>query len=149
MFSLKPHIYMQNHKERTDKVTKKRIHPFLAKTWRVMLLMLGLLAMSTWYASSNARSIAVRKVFGSTVDNEVRRNARSFMLMTLIAAAVAIPISVVIVRKLLETEAERITGTWWIYVAATLLILAVAYVSVLWQTLKAARTNPAVELKKE
>lgn len=45
MFSLKPHIYMQNHKERTDKVTKKRIHPFLAKTWRVMLLMLGLLAI--------------------------------------------------------------------------------------------------------
>ena len=115
----------------------------------ILLAMLGLLAMSTWYASSNARSIAVRKVFGSTVDNEVRRNARSFMLMTLIAAAVAIPISVVIVRKLLETEAERITGTWWIYVAATLLILAVAYVSVLWQTLKAARTNPAVELKKE
>ena len=115
----------------------------------ILLAMLGMLAMSTWYASSNAKNIAVRKVFGSTVESEVRRNARSFMLMTLAAAAVAIPISVVVVRKLLETKAERITGTWWIYVVATILILVVAYASVLWQTLRAARTDPAVELKKE
>ena len=42
---LKPHIYMQKHKERTNKVTKKRIRPFLAKAWRVTLWMFGLLTI--------------------------------------------------------------------------------------------------------
>ena len=40
-------------------------------------------------------------------------------------------------------------GYWWIFVVAVLLTGLIAFVSVLWQTLKAARTNPAIEVKKE
>ena len=115
----------------------------------ILLAMLGLLAMSTWYASSNAKNIAVRKVFGSTIEKETERTVRSFMILTAIAAVIAVPISLAIVRRLLESYAERITGTWWIYLASTIVIFVVAYVSVLWQTLRAARTDPATELKKE
>ena len=38
---------------------------------------------------------------------------------------------------------------WWIFVVAVLLTGLIAFVSVIWQVLKAAKTNPAIELKKE
>jgi putative ABC transport system permease protein len=49
----------------------------------------------------------------------------------------------------LENYPERISRYSWVFLVSTLLMLAIAFLSVLWQTLKAARTNPAVELKKE
>jgi len=49
----------------------------------------------------------------------------------------------------LERFAYRVEGYGWVFVAAALISLAIAFASVLWQTLKAAKTNPAVELKKE
>ena len=43
----------------------------------------------------------------------------------------------------------RLEGYWWIFVLAAVITFAVSLLSILWQTLKAAKTNPAVELKKE
>jgi putative ABC transport system permease protein len=71
------------------------------------------------------------------------------MVLTLISVAMAIPVSIVLVNRFLERYAERITGYWWIFVSAALLAVIVSLFAVFWQTLKAARTNPAIELKKE
>ena len=43
----------------------------------------------------------------------------------------------------------KLEGYWWIFVLAVLLSGIIAFASVIWQVLKAAKTNPAVELKKE
>ncbi|MBQ1647163.1 MAG: hypothetical protein II047_01630, partial [Bacteroidales bacterium] len=69
--------------------------------------------------------------------------------LTLISVAIGIPVAIVLVEKYLERYPERITGYWWIFVVAVLLTGLIAFVSVIWQVLKAAKTNPAVELKKE
>ncbi len=111
--------------------------------------MLGLVAMSTWFASRNTKDIAIRKVFGSEMKDETFRTIRSYMFLTLISVAIGIPVAIVLVEKYLERYPERITGYWWIFACAAVFAMAVSFVSVLWQTLKAARTNPAVELKKE
>ena len=115
----------------------------------VFLAMLGLVAMSAWFAGQNAKEIAVRKVFGSDERAETLRFVRSYMILTLVAAAIGIPVSVVLIRRFLENYPERISGYWWIFALALAISLAVSFVSVLWQTIKAAKTNPAVELKKE
>ena len=115
----------------------------------VFLAMLGLVAMSTWFAGQNAKEIAIRKVFGSDERSETLRSVRSYMILTLVAAAIGIPVSIVLIRRFLESYAERISGYWWIFALALAISLVVSFVSVLWQTLKAAKTNPAVELKKE
>ena len=60
-----------------------------------------------------------------------------------------IPLAVLVCERFLQNYAEHITGYWWIFVAAALLTILLSLASVLWQTLKAARTNPAIELKKE
>jgi putative ABC transport system permease protein len=115
----------------------------------VFLAMLGLMAMSTWFAGPNAKEIAIRKVFGSDEHSETLRSVRSYMILTLVAAAIGIPVSIVLIRRFLESYAERISGYWWIFTLALVISLAVSFVSVLWQTLKAAKTNPSIELKKE
>ena len=115
----------------------------------VFLAMLGLVAISAWFASQNAKEIAIRKVFGSDERSEMLRSVRSYLILTVVAAAIGIPVSVVLIRRFLESYPERISGYWWIFALALVISLAVSFVSVLWKTLKAAKTNPAVELKKE
>jgi len=115
----------------------------------VFLAMLGLVAMSAWFAGQHAKEIAIRKVFGSDERSETLRSVRSYMILTLVAAAIGIPVSIVLIRRFLDNYSERISGYWWILALALVISLAVSFISVLWQTLKAARTNPAVELKKE
>ena len=115
----------------------------------VFLAMLGLVAMSAWFAGQNAKEIAIRKVFGSDERSETLRSVRSYMILTLVAAAIGIPVAIVLIRRFLENYPERVSGYWWIFALALAISLVVSFVSVLWQTIKAAKTNPATELKKE
>ena len=64
-----------------------------------------------------------------------------------VAAVIAVPIAVWACGKYLERFAYRIDRYAWIIAVAVLLTLAMAFRSVLWQTLRAARTNPARALK--
>ena len=115
----------------------------------VLISLLGLLAMSTYFADENTKQIAVRKVFGSDVTHETWRNVRSYMVLTGIACAIGIPLVVWAARVYLERFAYRVENYGWVFVVAVIISLAIAFGTVLWQTLKAAKTNPAIELKKE
>ena len=115
----------------------------------LLLSVLGLIAMSRFYADEHSKDIAIRKVFGSTMETEIRKTVLEYLLLLGVAALIAVPIAVWLASKLLEQYSYRITGYGWVFAVAVLLATVVAFLSILWQTLKAARTNPAVELKKE
>jgi ABC-type antimicrobial peptide transport system permease subunit len=115
----------------------------------ILISLLGLVAMSTYYADEKSRDIAVRKVFGGTVDSEARRTIRDYMVLVGIACIIGIPLGVYAAQEYLKDFIYKLEGYWWIFVLAVVLSVLIAFASVLWQTLKAARTNPAVELKKE
>ena len=115
----------------------------------VLISLLGLLAMSTYFADENTKQIAVRKVFGSDVTQETWRTVRSYMALVGVACLVGIPLAVWAARLYLERFAYRVEGYGWVFALAVLISLAIAFATVLWQTMKAARTNPAIELKKE
>ena len=115
----------------------------------VLIALLGLLAMSTYFADENTKQIAVRKVFGSDVTHETWRNVRSYMVLVGVACLIGIPLAIWAAQLYLERFAYRIEGYGWVFVVAVIISLTIALGTVLWQTLKAARTNPATELKKE
>ena len=115
----------------------------------VLISLLGLLAMSTYFADENTKQIAVRKVFGADVNGETWRNVKSYMILTGIACIIGIPLAIWAARVYLERFAYRAEGYEWVFIVAAIISLAIASGTVLWQTLKAARTNPAIELKKE
>ena len=115
----------------------------------VLVSLLGLLAMSALFAGERTHDVAVRKVFGSTVGSEVVRGVREYMLLVLIACILAVPVAVWLTGRYLEGFYYRISGYGWIFAVAVVIALLISFFAVLWQTLKAAKTNPAVELKKE
>ena len=115
----------------------------------ILIALLGLLAMSTYFAGERSADIAVRKVFGSTVNGELWHNVREYMLLVGIACVIGVPLAVWAAQKYLESYIYRLENYWWLFVIAVLLTLGMAFGTVLWQTLKAAKTNPATELKKE
>ncbi len=115
----------------------------------VLLSLLGLLAMSTYYSEQKSKEIAIRKVFGGTIGTETLANVRSYMVMVLIACIIGVPTAVYAAGRYLEQFGYRIENYWWIFGLAVLFSLVISLLSVLWQTLRAARTNPAKELKKE
>ena len=114
-----------------------------------LISLLGLVAMSTYYAGMQTRDIAVRKVFGSNVAAEVRHSVKEYMVLVGIAVLAGIPISIFLADKYLRQFWYRIDDYGWVFVAGAVISIVISFFAVLWQTLKAARTNPATELKKE
>jgi len=115
----------------------------------VLLSLLGLVAMSTYYCDEGSHSIAIRKVFGSDVNRELWRTVKDYMILVGIAAIIGVPVAVWLSGKYLERFAYRIEHYGWIIVVAVVVTMLLAFLSVLWQTLRAAKTNPAEALKKE
>ena len=115
----------------------------------VILSLLGLVAMSTHFASEREKTIAIRKVFGGTMESEIRRNLKEYIIMILIANAIAIPVAVWLCRRYLEDFAYRIDLHPWIFVVTVVLSFVIAIGSVLWQIVSVAKVNPVTALKKE
>ena len=115
----------------------------------LLLSLVDLIAMSAYYADEKSHDIAVRKIFGGTVESESWHSIQEYMILVGIACIIGIPIAIYAAQEYLKRFIYRLEGYWWIFVIAVLLSVVIAFISVLWQTLKAARTNPAIELKKE
>ena len=140
-----------------SKLNQKQLEP-VRRTMRLvelfailalLIALLGMLAMSTYFADENTKQIAIRKVFGSDVRLETLRNVSLYMRLTLAASLIGIPLAIWASHIYLERFAYRITGYGWVFAAAMMILLFVAFLTVLWQTMNAAKTNPAEELKKE
>ena len=115
----------------------------------VILSLLGLVAMSTHFASEREKTIAIRKVFGGTMESEIRRNLKEYIIMILIANAIAIPLAVWLCKRYLEDFAYRIDLHPWIFVVTVVVSFVIAIGSVLWQIVSVAKVNPVTALKKE
>ena len=115
----------------------------------ILLSVLGQVAMSTYYATEKEKEISIRKVFGGTISSESVRNIFEYMGYCLIASAAAIPVSIWVSGRYLESFVYRMELPVWIFVVAAITVFSTSLASVLWQTLRAARTNPAEGLKKE
>ena len=115
----------------------------------VLISLLGLVAMSAYYAGLQTKSIAVRKVFGGTVESETKRAVAEYMILVGIAVIIGIAIAIFLAERYLRQFWDRIEGYGWAFAVSAVITLLISFLAVLWQTLKAARTNPAVELKKE
>ena len=114
-----------------------------------LISLLGLVAMSTYYAARQTRDIAVRKVFGGSVATETGRSVKEYLVLVGIAVLMGIPIAVFLAERYLRQFWYRIDHYGWVFAAGAVIALLISFLAVLWQTLRAARTNPAVELKKE
>ena len=110
---------------------------------------LGLFAMSSYYMQQQRRSVAVKKVFGADYNGVLRELVLSFMKMVGVAFVIGIPVAWLVVHRWLEGYSHRISLSWWIFVLAGLVMLLMAFIAVIWQSVHTAKANPANVLKKE
>lgn len=115
----------------------------------IILSLSGLAAISIFYASSCRKSIALHKVYGGTTGSETIRNIMSYMLVTLLADVVAVPVAVALGRRYLQEFAYKMDLHWWIFAVTVTLSLVFTLISVLWQIRKETGTPPSEALRTE
>ena len=115
----------------------------------VLLSFMGLVAMSTYYSDEGISDIAIRKVYGSTVEDETVSRVWSYTKIIVLSCVIAIPVAVYACGRYLDNFVYCTDNAWWIFVMTTLAIVVISVAAVFAQTLRAARTNPAEALKKE
>ena len=115
----------------------------------ILVSALGLFAMSSYYMQQEIRSVSVKKVFGAEYSGVLKELVVSFMKMVGIAFVIGVPLAWFIMHRWLNGFGHRISLHWWVFVIAGLTVAVIAVISVLYQSIKTARTNPAEALKKE
>jgi putative ABC transport system permease protein len=112
----------------------------------ILISLLGLIAMSTYFVRQRTNEIAVRKVFGAENFKVLSELVQVFLGYVLIAFVIAVPLIWYIMRQWLNDYAYRISLSPLIFMAAGVFCFLVAFVSVYWQSHIAANANPAKAL---
>ena len=132
-------------------VQEKRISTIvtLFATIAVIISLLGLVAMSTYFIEQRRKEIAIRKVFGSTSRQIYVRLVRTFLSYVGVAFVIAVPLIHHFMTQWLSNYNYRIDLSLWIYAVAGAACLLVSFAAVMVQSHHAANTNPAESIKME
>jgi putative ABC transport system permease protein len=115
----------------------------------IFISCLGLLGLATYTAQVRTREIGVRKVLGASVSRIVSLLAQGFVKMVFIAILIATPLAWFAMHKWLQAYAYRISIGWWVFVVAGLIAIVIAFVTISFQSIKAAVANPVKSLRAE
>jgi len=115
----------------------------------VLISCLGLFGLATFTAERRLKEIGIRKALGSSSTNIVILLSGDFTKMVLVSVVIGIPTSYWLLSKWLERFAFHITLDSWYFIAAGLIALAIAWLTVAYQAIKAAHVNPVKCLRTE
>jgi putative ABC transport system permease protein len=115
----------------------------------ILISCLGLFGLSAFTAEMRLKEIGIRKVLGSSVYGIVRLLSGEFTKMVLIAIFIALPLSYLIAKNWLDSFAFRINLAWWYFYVTGLVTIAIALLTVSFQSIKAAAVNPVKSLRSE
>ncbi|MEZ2442369.1 ABC transporter permease [Chitinophaga sp. RCC_12] len=115
----------------------------------IFISCMGLYGLSAFMAEQRTKEIGVRKVLGASVFNVVYLLSTGFTKLILIAIVIAIPIAWFATNKWLGGFAYRVNVGWAIFLVASLAALTIAWITVGYESVKAAIVNPVKSLRSE
>jgi putative ABC transport system permease protein len=115
----------------------------------IFISCLGLFGLASYSAEKRIKEIGIRKVMGASVQSIVRLLSRHFVRLVLWANLIAWPLAYFAIHRWLEDYAYRIAISWWVFLLAALLALAIALVTVSVLAFRAAVANPVNSLRSE
>lgn len=113
----------------------------------IFISCLGLLGLISLLTLQRTKEIGIRKVLGASVTNITGLLSIDFLKLVLIAVIVASPIAWLMMSKYLQNFAYRINIQWWVFVLAAFVALLIAFITVSFQSIKAATANPVESLR--
>lgn len=121
------------------------IYTFIA----LFVACLGLFGLASFTTEQRTKEIGIRKVLGATEWNITILTTKKFLGLVLVANAVAWPIAYFAMQKWLQSFAYKTSMGIWIFVLSAGMSLAIAFLTVGYQSVRAALTNPANSLRYE
>ncbi|MEK7256791.1 MAG: FtsX-like permease family protein, partial [Bacteroidota bacterium] len=115
----------------------------------ILVACLGLFGLARFVAQQRVKEIGVRKVLGATTPGIVGLLSKDFLKLVIVALVVASPVAWYFMNKWLENFAYRIDIQWWVFVAAGAAAVAIAFLTVSFQSVRAALANPVESLRSE
>jgi predicted permease len=120
-----------------------------ASVFAILIACLGLLGLASFVAELRTKEIGIRKVMGASISGITFMLSKEFILWIFVANLIAWPASYIIMNKILENYAARTALSFWIFISAFIITLLVALVTISYQTIKAANSNPVKALRYE
>jgi putative ABC transport system permease protein len=115
----------------------------------ILIASLGLFGLASFSAAQRTKEIGIRKVLGATVTDITMILSREFVTLVVVSNVVAWPVAYYVMNKWLQSFAYRVDLSWWIFMVAGLMALVVASMTVSWQAIKAAVSDPVDALRYE
>jgi putative ABC transport system permease protein len=115
----------------------------------IFISCLGLFGLATFTAAQRTKEIGVRKVLGATVSGITIMLSKDFLKLVLIALLIAFPAAWILMNQWLEGYAYKIGLQWWMFALAAVVTVAIAWLTVGYQSIRAALANPVKSLRAE
>jgi putative ABC transport system permease protein len=116
-------------------------------TIAIIISCLGLFGLASFTARQRTKEIGIRKVMGASVSNIALLLSKDFIRYVFMAAIIAAPIAWYCMNKWLQDFAYSVPLTWWFFVLAGIIAMAIALITVSYQAIKAALANPVNSLR--
>ena len=115
----------------------------------ILIGCLGLFGMASYTTEQRTKEIGIRKVLGASTGLIVRMLSKEYLVLVAVGNLIAWPVAYVLIKNWLDNFAYRTPLALWVFVAAAALSLAVALLTVSYQSIKAALSNPVKSLRYE
>ncbi|MEP6514436.1 MAG: FtsX-like permease family protein, partial [Parafilimonas sp.] len=115
----------------------------------VFLACLGLFGLAALAAINRTKEIGIRKVLGASLPGIVKLLSKDFLKLVVISIIIAAPLAWYFMNKWLQDFAYRISIGWWVFIAAGLVAVMIAFVTIAFQAVKAGMANPVKSLRTE
>jgi ABC-type antimicrobial peptide transport system permease subunit len=132
---------------RDDKRTADIILLFSSLT--IFVGCLGLFGLTVFSTEQRIKEIGIRKVLGATLASITALLSKDFLKLVVTAILIATPVAWYITRNWLQNYVYRIDIAWWVFALTGLGILTIAFITMSFQSVKAALANPVKSLKSE
>jgi len=120
-----------------------------AALFAVLIACLGLFGLATLTVTGRTKEIGIRKVLGAPVHGVVLLLSKDFVKLVLVGVVLAAPVAYFVMQRWLEQFAFRIDLSGWTFLLVGLLVLGVAFLTVSYQSIKAALADPVQSLRYE
>jgi len=115
----------------------------------IFIACMGLFGLAAYTAEQRVKEIGIRKVLGASVAGITGLLAQDFLKLVVASFVVAFPAAYFFMEKWLSDFAYRVDIQWWMFAAAGAAALGIAFLTVSFQSVKAALANPVKSLRSE
>lgn len=118
-------------------------------TLAILISCLGLFGLAAYTAERRTKEIGVRKVLGASVTGIAALLSKDFLQLVLVSCLIAFPVAWWAMHAWLQNYQYKVNISWWIFFAAGIAAMIIAIITISFQSIKAAITNPVKSLRTE